>query len=82
VDSSHGQLVCPGDFQTDEDSEYEEESEVVVWITPVTTFNCKESSFASQRGRFIGTNVVYGDLCLFVRIGKAGERLSYPRVAL
>jgi hypothetical protein len=52
----------------------------VVWVTPWTTFNRKESIFASLRGRFADTNVAYGDLSLFVRIGKAGERLSYPRI--
>lgn len=74
-----GQFVRPEDSQTDEDSNLE--GEVVVWVTPVTTFNRKESAFGSPIERFTVTNVAYGDLCLFVRIGKAGERLSYPRVA-
>jgi hypothetical protein len=71
-----GQIVRPEDFQTDEDSHLEG----VVWVTPVTTFNRKESAFGTP---ITVTNVyeAYGDLCLFVRIGKAGERLSYPRVA-
>lgn len=54
---------------------------MVVWVTPVTTYNRKESAFRSRNERFADTNVAYGDLCLFVRIGKAGERLSYLRVA-
>jgi hypothetical protein len=75
-----GKFVCPEDLQTDEDF-VDLEGEVVVWVTPVTTFNRKESAFASPRERFTDTNVAYGDLSLFVCIGKAGERLSYPRVA-
>jgi hypothetical protein len=73
-----GQIMCPEDLQTDEDFNYSEE--VVVWVTPGTTSNRKESTFASPRERFADTNVAYGDLSLFVRIGKAGERLSYPRI--
>ena len=60
---------------------YEENVEEVAWVTPVTTFNRKESAFSSPNERFTETNVAYGDLCLFVRIGKAGERLSYPRIS-
>jgi hypothetical protein len=72
-------IYCAEDRQSDEDSELE--GEVVVWVTPVTAFNRKESAFGSPATHeSTGTNVVYGDVGLFVRIGKAGERLSYPRV--
>ena len=77
-----GQLARPEDLQTEEEYEYEEDAEVVTWVTPVTTFNRKESVFGSPTSeKFAETNVAYGDLCLFARIGKAGERLSYSRVA-
>jgi hypothetical protein len=78
-----GHIVRPEDLQSDEDSDLE--GEVVVWVTPVTTFNRKESAFgspATNKYTRTATNVAYGDVGLFVRIGKAGERLSYPRVAL
>jgi hypothetical protein len=80
VKSNDGQIVRPEDLQTEEEFQYLE-GDVVVWATPVTTFNRKESAFASLNVIHAETNVAYGDLCLFVRIGKAGETLSYPRVA-
>ena len=80
VHKRDGQIVPPEDLQEDPDFEYLE-GEAVVWVTPVTTFNRKESAFGSPAThRYTATNVAYGDLCLFVRIGKAGDRLSYPRV--
>jgi hypothetical protein len=75
-----GQIVSPEDMHKDVDFGYLE-GETVVWVTSVTTFNRKESAFGSLNVMYAETNVAYGDLCLFVRIGKAGERLSYPRVA-
>ena len=75
----NGQIVRPENLQSD-DSDEDLEGEVVVWVTPVTTFNRKESAFGSPNYKFTVTNVAYGDLCLFVRIGKTGERLSYQRV--
>ena len=78
---NNGQFVRPEDLQSDEEFEYEENAEVVAWATPVTAFNRNESAFEIPNGRLAVTNVAaYGDLCLFARIGKAGERLSYPRV--
>jgi hypothetical protein len=74
-----GQVARPEDLQTEEEYD-EEDAEVIVWVTPVTKYNRKESAFGSPNERFTLTNVAYGDLCLSVRIGKAGERLSYPRV--
>ena len=77
-----GHIVHPEDWQSDEDSDLDLEGDVVVWVTPVTTFNRKESAFGSlATHKYTATNVAYGDLGLFVRIGEAGERLSYPRVA-
>jgi len=78
---THGRFVRRDDLQEDEEFDPFEGDEEVVWVTPVTTFNRKESVFSSPNERFTLTNVAYGDLCLFVGIGKAGERLSYPKVA-
>ena len=47
--------------------------EELEWVTPVTEFNLDYGDAAtSQWG--------YGNVCLVVRIGKAGERLAYPTV--
>ena len=51
--------------------------ERVEWVTPVTAFNRKESAWATY-GNEPMLEVAYADLCLFVRIGKVGERLVYP----
>ena len=53
--------------------------ETVEWVTPPETLNRKGSAFATYE-RVPALNVAYGDVCLVVRIGKAGERLAYPRV--
>ncbi len=53
--------------------------ETVEWATPLTMFSRKESAFATY-GNEPMLNVAYGDVCLVVRIGKAGERLAYRRV--
>ena len=45
-------------------------SDRIEWVTPVTKFNRKADAIA-------GT---YGDVCLVVRVGKAGDRLGYPTV--
>ena len=51
--------------------------EPVTWATPPTTFNRQEGAFASY-GNEPTLNWVYGDVCMIVRIGKAGDRLAYP----
>ena len=73
-----GQLTRSEDLQMEEEHGFEKGAEVVVWATPVTTYNRKESAFACPNERFTESCVAHGDLCLFVCIGKAGERLSYP----
>ena len=50
------------------------------WVTPVTSFNCKKDAFVHY-GNEASLKWVYGDVCLVVRIGKAGERLNYQTVA-
>jgi hypothetical protein len=62
------------DYKDDEMPE-----ETVEWVTPATSFNRKGSTFVTY-GNSPALNVAYGDVCLVVRIGKAGERLAYPRV--
>jgi hypothetical protein len=52
----------------------------VVWVTPMTTFNCRESTHI-QYGNEVTMDVAYGNVCFVVRIGGAGERLMYATVA-
>jgi hypothetical protein len=80
IEWTDGKFVRSEYLQKETDWGVEEDAEVVTWVTPLTTSNRKESAFGSTTERFVNTNAVYGDLCLFVRIGKAGERLSYPGV--
>jgi hypothetical protein len=55
-------------------------AEQVVWVTPQTTINEKQDAYISY-GNEATLGFVYGDVCLVVRIGEAGDRLAYPRVA-
>jgi hypothetical protein len=72
-------------LQTEPEYGYEDMAKKVARVTPLTKYNRKQSVFASSMGAGRGTetivNVLCGDLSLFARIGKAGERLSYPRGA-
>jgi hypothetical protein len=54
--------------------------EQVEWVTPVTEFNRQEGAYLHY-GNEASLEWAYGDVCLVVRIGKAGERLGYPTVA-
>jgi hypothetical protein len=54
--------------------------EQVEWVTPLTNSNPLEDEFISY-GNEASVEWAYGDICLVVRIGKAGDRLAYPRVA-
>jgi hypothetical protein len=60
--------------------EREEDREQVEWITPVTEFNRQKSAYLHY-GNDSSVGWAYGDVCLIVRIGKAGDRLEYPTVA-
>ncbi len=62
------------------DDPYFQVAEPVEWVTPVTTYNRQEGAFASH-GNEPTLNWAYGDVCMIVRIGKAGDRLAYPTVA-
>jgi len=74
-----GIVVCRGDSYSAGDNE-DERPVKVDWVTPVTRFNCQENAYVSY-GNEPSLELTYWDLCLIVRIGKAGERLMYPTVA-
>ncbi len=54
--------------------------ELVEWVTPLMKYNRQEGAFASH-GNEPTLNLAYGDVCMVVRIGKAGDRLVYPTAA-
>jgi hypothetical protein len=54
--------------------------ETVEWVTPVTVYNRQKGAFQSYAQEEPLT-WVYGDVCMIVRIGRAGDRLAYPTVA-
>src|SRR5216684_6087227 len=55
--------------------------EKVEWVTPKTTFNRCETRYILRDNATSSLKAQYGDLCLVVRIGKVGERWTYPTVA-
>lgn len=61
------------------DRDYGSPEEVLEWVTPVTEFNQQSGAFPSFYGNEQGMNWVYGNVCLVVRIGRAGARLAYPK---
>jgi hypothetical protein len=58
-----------------------EDAEEVEWVTPLTPYNRQEGAFVSY-GNEPTLNWAYGDVCMIVRIGEAGDRLAYPTDAL
>ena len=62
--------------ELDADSVYKEPVE---WVTPLTTYNRQADAFAIY-GNEAELNWAYGDVCMIVRIGKAGDRLAFPTV--
>jgi hypothetical protein len=74
-----GIVVRQDGGEMDGDSDYDD-PEPVEWVTPMTTFNRQEGAFASY-GNEPTLNWAYGDVCMIVRIGKAGDRLAYPTAA-
>jgi hypothetical protein len=78
-----GIVVCRGDSYkagNDGGNDGNERPVKVDWVTPVTRFNRRENAYVSY-GNEPSLELTYWDLCLIVRIGKAGERLMYPTVA-
>ena len=55
------------------------DAEPVEWVTPLTTYNRQEGAYASY-GNEPMLNWAYGDVCIIVRIGKAGNRMAYSTV--
>ena len=55
-------------------------AEQVEWVTPMTTINQKEDAYISY-GNESTLDFVYGEVCLVVRIGKAGDRLAFLTAA-
>jgi hypothetical protein len=52
------------------------------WVTPATEFNAQKGAIQSSSEEDWQTVTwVCGNVCLVVRIGKAGDRLAYPTVA-
>jgi len=57
------------------------DAEPVEWVTPPPmTYNRQECAFVSY-GKGPTLSWAYGDVCMIVRIGKAGDRMAYPTVA-
>jgi hypothetical protein len=50
------------------------------WVTPASKFNRQKKAYAGYLGNEHGLGWTYSDVCLVVRIGKAGDRLAYPTV--
>jgi hypothetical protein len=57
-----------------------EKPDHVDWVTPMTTFNRKAGAFVVY-GNEPSLGMAYVDVCMVVRIGKAGTRLEYPTLA-
>jgi len=62
-----------------EDYYYSGNIETVEWVTPVTVYNRQKEAFLSHGQECLTWEC--GDVCMVVRIGKAGDRLAYPRFA-
>jgi hypothetical protein len=55
--------------------------EGVEWVTPVTEFNRQTDVVTiGYAGNEPGMDWAYGDICLVVRVGKAGDKLAYRTV--
>jgi hypothetical protein len=58
------------------------EWEGVEWVTQVTGLNRQtDAVFRGYTGNEAAMVWVYGDVCLVIRVGKAGDRLAYRTVA-
>jgi hypothetical protein len=55
--------------------------EPMEWVTPMRNFNRQQADVSLWYGNEASSNRVYGDVCLAVRIGKAGDRLAFTTVA-
>jgi hypothetical protein len=74
-----GILVCQdGGEIFEEDCNHSFQGETAEWVTPVTVYNRQETVVSNWDKQELKA---YGDVCMIVRIGKAGDRLAYPTVA-
>ena len=53
------------------------QGEEVKWVTPLMAINRQKCTYPAYDGQ-VSVGMAYGDVCLLVRIGEAGERLAYP----
>ena len=67
-------IVPDSALEVDISEDYVEDIE---WVTPMTAFNRQTDAFVTEWGG----NETYGDVCLFVCVGKAGDRLAYRTAA-
>ena len=51
--------------------------EPIEWVTPMTTYSQKGDAFLTLQDTTV-MDWGFGDACMIVRIGKAGDRLVYP----
>jgi hypothetical protein len=84
VEAEGGIPVCKGGGSIYKDpysgTDQFENPEAMEWVTPVTKYSRQEGSFVT-RDDPTDFGWAYGDLCMIVRFGKAGDRLAYPIVA-
>ena len=71
--------VCQDGMKMDETSD-RDEPERVEWVTPLTKYNRQEDAYVHY-GNYATLGWAYGDVCMIVRIGKAGDRLAFPTAA-
>jgi 2OG-Fe(II) oxygenase superfamily len=80
VESLIGMLRYHGGIVVRHRKEDQQNDQEILWVTPVTTFNRQSNAYVAY-GNEATLGLAYGDICLVVRIGKAGERLVYKTVA-
>ena len=53
------------------------ERELVEWVSPLMAYNCRKDALAKFEFE-VSLNWAYGDVCMIVRIGRAGDRWAFP----
>jgi hypothetical protein len=51
------------------------------WVTPMRNFNHQQADVVVWYGNNASSRTIYGDVCLGVYIGKAGDRSAFTTVA-
>ena len=83
VQEQGGIPVCQGEGKGDSDffdEDLDSDAVKVEWITPLTTYFRQEGTYATF-GNEPMVRWAYGNICMVVRIGKAGDRLGGVRTA-